>query len=198
MKENTQYIIDKALFANIAGGNEEVFATMVHELYKKFFPFTVSLIKSDTDADDILQEVFLKIWLRRSTLTTIENPSGWIYTVIANTASNHLRSKIRRELKMNAFIGQSDTAEEIESEIDVKFTQSLIDQAVNLLPPKRKLVYLLSKKDGLSRKEIADKLHISENTVRNQLVEALQFIREYLNYKGDLTLPTILILFYIS
>ena len=99
---------------------------------------------------------------------------------------------------MNDYIGQSDTAEEIEGEIDVKFTQSLIDQAVNLLPPKRKLVYLLSKKDGLSRKEIADKLHISENTVRNQLVEALQFIREYLNYKGDLTLPTILILFYIS
>lgn len=198
VREQKEYIIDKTLFTNIAGGNEEMFATLVHELYKKFFPFTVSLIKSETEADDILQDVFLKIWLNRSTLTTIENPSGWIYTIIANTASNYLRSRIRRELKINALSAQSGITDEIESEIDAKFTQSLIDQAVDLLPQKRKLVFLMSKKEGLSRKEIADRLHISENTVRNQLAEAIQFIREHLNYKGDLTLPAILILFYIS
>src|SRR5690606_8893839 len=138
------------------------------------------------------------IWLHRSSLPAIENPLGWICRIIANTASNHLRSRIRRELNMHRFNKQTTVVEEIEDQIDAKFTQSLIDEAVSLLPKKRKLVFLLSKKEGLSRKEIADRLNISENTVRNQLAEAIQFIRERLNYKGDLTIPSLLILFYIS
>lgn len=198
MKENREYIIDKTVLADIARSNEKVFEEFVHGLYQKFFPLTVSLIKSASEADDILQEVFLKIWLHRSSLTAIENPLGWICRIIANTASNHLRSRIRRELNLHRFNSRLAHAEEIESEIDAKFTQSMIDEAVSLLPPKRKLVFLLSKKEGLSRKEIADRLHISENTVRNQLAEAIQFIRERLNYKGDLTIPSLLILFYIS
>lgn len=198
MNELKEHIIDGALLAEVAKGNEDAFASLVHRLYKKLFPITVSLIKSETEADDILQEVFLKIWLHRSTLTSLENPVGWVYTIVANTASNQLRSKIRRELKIKTFSSQSAITEEIEDEIDVKFTQSLIDEAVNLLPQKRKLVFVLSKKEGLSRKEIADRLHISENTVRNQLVEALQFIRDHLKYKGDLTIPAILILLHIA
>ena len=95
MKENTEYIVDKTVLADIALGNEEVFAKFVHGLYKKFFPLTVSLIKSTSEADDLLQEVFLKIWLHRSSLPAIENPLGWICRIIANTASNYLRSRIR-------------------------------------------------------------------------------------------------------
>ena len=185
MKENKNYIIDKKMLADIAGGDEGVFAAFVHSLYKKLFPFTVSLIKSEAEADDILQEVFLKIWLHRSTLSDIENPSGWVYTIIANTASNHLRSRIRRELTMKKFNSQAVITEEIEGEIDARFTQSLIEEAVSLLPEKRKLVFILSKKERLSRKEIAARLNISENTVRNQLSEAIHSVHEHLSRKSD-------------
>jgi RNA polymerase sigma-70 factor (ECF subfamily) len=197
VKENTEYIIDKTVLADIAGGNEEAFEKFVHGLYKKLFPLTVSLIKSASEADDILQEVLLKIWLHRSSLTTLENPFGWICKVMANTASNHLRSRIRRELNMHRFNDQAAAAEEIEGEIDAKFTQSLIDEAVSLLPPKRKLVFLLSKKEGLSRREIAERLNISEHTVRNQLAEAIHSVSEHLGHKGD-TIFSLLILLHFS
>ena len=193
MKENKEYIVDKVLLADIAGGNEGAFAKFVHGLYKKLFPFTVSLIKSEAEADDILQEVFLKIWLHRSSLTDLENPSGWIYTIIANTASNHLRSRIRRELTLKKLNSHASATEEIEGKMDARFTQSLIDQAVNLLPEKRKLVFLLSKKEGLSRREIAARLNISENTVRNQLSEAIHFVQEHLNRKSDSIFPFLFI-----
>ncbi len=173
------------MLADIAGGNEGVFARFVHGLYKKLFPFTVSLIKSEAEADDILQEVFLKIWLHRSSIPSIENPVGWVYTIIANTASNHLRSRIRRELTVKKFNSQVAVTEEIEGEIDARFTQSLIDEAISLLPEKRKIVFLLSKKEGLSRREIATRLNISENTVRNQLSEAIHYVHEHLSRKSD-------------
>ena len=142
----------------------------------------------------MLQEVFLKIWLHRTSFSTIENPMGWIYTVVANTASNFLRTKLRHELRIKAYQNRSVTSADMEEQLDANFTQSLINEAVNKLPAKRKQVFLLSRKEGLSRKEIATRLNVSENTVRNQLVEALQFVREYLTQKGGLTIPAVLIL----
>ena len=194
VKENKEYIIDKTALAAIARGDESVFAELVRCLYKKLFPFAVSLIKSEAEADDILQEAFLKIWLHRSALTDIENPSGWIFTIVANTASNHLRSRIRNELTIKKFNSRAAVNEEIEGEIDARFTQSLIDEAVSLLPAKRKLVFLLSKKEGLSRREIAARLNISENTVRNQLSEAMHSVHKYLSRKGDYIFPLLFIL----
>lgn len=193
MKDNTEYITDTKLLADVAQGSEDAFARLVHSLYKKFYPFTVSLIKSETEADDILQEVFLKIWLRRSMLPGIESPFGWICTVIANTASNHLRSRIRRELNIQKFSSLLPASDEIESSIDAKFTQSLINEAVSMLPEKRKIVFLLSKREGLSRREIAERLNISENTVRNQLTEALHFVQEHLSRPSDKMLFLLLI-----
>ena len=194
LRQDTTYTIDHALFDRLVLSDEAAFEKLVHTLYKKLFPFTVSLIKSESEANDVLQEVFLKIWLHRTSFSTIENPMGWIYTVVANTASNFLRTKLRHELRIKAYQNRSVTSADMEEQLDANFTQSLIDEAVNKLPAKRKQVFLLSRKEGLSRKEIATRLNVSENTVRNQLVESLQFVREYLTRKGGLTIPAVLIL----
>lgn len=197
MNENKDYIVDKATLDDIVAGNESTFGKLVHELYKKLFPFTASLLRSEAEADDVLQEAFLKIWLHRSSLVGIENPSGWIFTVVANTASNHLRSKIRRELTVKKFSSQAVTTENIVEEIDARFTQFLIDEAVNQLPEKRKLVFLLSKKEGLSRREIAARLNISENTVRNQLSEAIHSVHSHLQRKNNSFFSFLLIAQYL-
>src|SRR5690606_26298278 len=126
--------------------------------------------------------------------SAIENPMGWIYTVMANTTSNYLRTKIRHELRIKNYHSQSVVSAGMEEQLDANFTQSLIDEAVNKLPAKRKQVFLLSRKEGLSRKEIATRLNVSEHTVRNQLVEALQCVREYLTQRSVLTIPAVIIL----
>lgn len=189
MDETAQYRIDSIMLSSLAQGNEEAFAKFVHIMYKKLFPFTVSLIKSAAEADDILQEVFVKVWLNRSSLAAVDNPLAWMHKVAANTTSNHLRSKLRRELSIKELGKQITATEEIEEVIDAKFTQTLVEEAVGQLPAKRKLVFLMSKKEGLSRREIAAKLQISENTVRNQLSEAVKFIHDYLGQKGNPILP---------
>lgn len=189
MKKETQNTIDSTLFDRLARGEEEAFERIVHAIYKKLFLFTVSLVRSEAEADDIMQEVFMKIWLHRTSFATIDNPMAWIHTVIANTASNHLRALLRRELRIKKLQDQLAATARMEDQLDARFTQSLIDEVVSRLPAKRKQVFLLSRREGLSRKEIASRLNISEHTVRNQLAEAIQFIRERLDRKEDLTVP---------
>ena len=185
--------IDNELFARLARGDEEAFRQIVHFFYKKMLPLTISLVKSESKARDIMQEVFLKLWLNRVTLTTIENPAAWLNVVVSNTTSNYVRAQLRYELRIKNLLAETPDTEEIWGDLDAKFTQALIDEAVSQLPAKRKQVFLLSRREGLSRKEIASRMNISENTVRNQLAEAIQFIQENLKHKGALVIISIIL-----
>lgn len=169
------------LFLLIADGNEDAFRKFVHDTYKTLFPFAASIVKSQTEAEDVLQDVFLKIWLRRDMLPSVENPTAWVHTIIANTAANYLRTKLRNEIRIQKAYNPQPTADTIDEQLEARFTQLLIDEAVSRLPVKRKEIFLLNRTHGLSRKEIAARMHISENTVRNQLAEAVKFVQQYLD-----------------
>ncbi|MEO5998008.1 MAG: sigma-70 family RNA polymerase sigma factor [Chitinophagaceae bacterium] len=192
MKQVIEHI-DNELFARLAQGDEEAFRQIVHFFYKKMLPLTISLVKSASKARDIMQEVFLKLWLNRVTLTSIENPAAWLNVVVSNTTSNYMRAQIRYELRIKNLLADTAETEEIWGDLDAKFTQALIDEAVSQLPAKRKQVFLLSRREGLSRKEIASRMNISENTVRNQLAEAIQFIQDNLKHKGALVIISIIL-----
>jgi len=185
LKQDIEHI-DIGLFARLAQGDEEAFRQIVHFFYRRMLPLTISIVKSESKARDIMQEVFLKLWLNRTTLTTIENPAAWINVVVSNTTLNYLRAQLRYELRIKSMVADAPDTEEMWGTLDARFTQTLIDEAVNKLPAKRKQVFLLSRREGLTRKEIASKMNISENTVRNQLAEALQFIQDSLQHKETL------------
>lgn len=185
--------IDNDLFGRLSQGDDKAFRQIVHFFYKKMLPLTISLVKSESKARDIMQEVFLKLWINRAILKTIENPAAWLNVVVSNTTSNYIRAQLRYELRVKNLVTNSIDSEEIWEDLDAKFTQTLIDEAVNQLPAKRKQVFLLSRREGLSRKEIASMMNISENTVRNQLAEAIHFIQENLKHKGALVILSIIL-----
>jgi RNA polymerase sigma-70 factor (ECF subfamily) len=184
---------DTQLFALVARGDEAAFEVFFHRYTAKLFPFLLSMVKADGVAREIIQESFLKLWLNREKLAGIDNPGGWIRTVAMNTAYNHLRSKARYE-KYLATLPDSEPTEDLELIIDARYAKEQIARAVEQLPPKRRQVFELSRYEGLSRAEIADRLQISEFTVRNQLREALQSIQEYLRKNNDLSIPLVLVL----
>jgi len=177
----------------MALGDEEAFRQIVHFYHQRLLPVTISLVRSDTEARDIMQEVFLKLWVNRAALADVDNPGAWLRVVISNTTSNHIRSQLRYELRNKKLIaGNSDEADDLGLQLDGRFAQALIDEAVTLLPPKRREVFLLSRREGLTRQEIAARLNISEHTVRNQLSEAIAFIQEYIKFLSPLV-PTLLL-----
>ena len=186
---------DRDLFARIAGGDEDAFETVFHSYNKTLFTFILSLVKVDADAREIIQEVFLKLWLKRETLSEIDNPGGWLYTVAANTAYNFLKKEARYALRLKA-VGEGNQMplSDIHEAFDTRDVLAMIEEAVEKLPQRRRQVFRMSRMEGHSRKEIAEELGISENTVRNQLADSVKFIQDYIRKNGPLYLPAILIL----
>jgi len=186
---------DRALFALIATGDEEAFREIFHHYRKTLYPVILSLVKIEADAKEILQETFLKLWLKRETLPAIENPGGWLYSVASTEALMHLRKEARYSRRLQK-IGAEPELKDIHEQFDAKEVKALINEAVEKLPARRRRVFQMSRLEGYSRKEIAATLNISENTVRNQLTEAVEFIRDYITKNKSIYLPAILIFYF--
>jgi RNA polymerase sigma-70 factor (family 1) len=190
---------ERALFRRISEGDEDAFRDIFHSYRKILYPVILSLVKIEADAREILQETFLKLWLKRETLTAVESPGGWLYSVASTEALMHLRKEGRylRRLQNAASTNATATAatnlNDIHTQFDTKEVKALIAEAVEKLPARRREVFRMSRLEGYSRKEIAETLGISENTVRNQLSDAVEFIRDYITKNKSLYLPVLLV-----
>lgn len=185
------------LFEQIAAGNELAFRKIFHGLNAKLYPFVLKLTCSESATEDIVQETFLRLWLHRSEVGKMDHPVSWLYTVASNLSLSWLRAhaaEIRRLQQMK--IPYSTIHEPAIEHLSVKEIQSLIAKAVELLPPKRQQIYRLSREQGLNHKEIAKRLQLSPNTIKNQLVSALKFIKDYLRRASDVAIPLLVLLFF--
>lgn len=188
---------DQELFAKIAQGDEDAYRIVFHAWNSRLFHTVMKLVKSEEEAEEIIQEVFLRLWLQRHTLPSIQTPGAWLHTIASNLALDSLRRKARQQtrLKVIAESGNFDNPEP-ESQLDAKELQRLIDEAVEKLPASRRHVFILSRRQGLNRSEIAEQLNISESTVKNHLTAALKFIQDYLQNNKGLYLPAVLLLLF--
>ena len=186
MTDDDHLYEDKTLFAKIAEGDAEAFKKLFHRYSELLVPFIVKLIQSREGQHEIIQEIFLKIWLHRHKLPGVDNPKGWIIRIAANEATNYLQQLARQNRLMFKAKGKAD-AQPINPEqvLAAKDTALLIAEAVSRLPPGVQRVYLLSREEQLTIPEIAAKLNISENTVKNQLVTALKRIKKHLQDRGN-------------
>lgn len=185
---------DKILFEKISQGDEKAFRDAFHTHNKNLFPFILSLVKSESDTKEIIQEIFMKLWMNREYLGRIENPGGWLHTMAANGAYSYLRREARYALRQQHAQNNREAFSDLNQQLENRETKALISEAIEQLPERRREVFQLSRIEGYSRKEIADHLDISENTVRNQLVDAVSFVKDYLRKKGALYLLACFIL----
>ncbi len=186
---------DKERFNRIAEGDEVAFTQVFHDYNARIYPAVLRMVKSTGEAEEIIQEVFLRLWLHRDKLPEISNPGGWLMTIASNLALTNLRHKAV-ELRSQPRLREQTNASElvVEEALQAREVGRWIHEAVELLPPSRREVFLLSRNQGYSRKEIAEKLGISESTVKNQLNAALHFVNDYLLKNKGLSLPAFLLI----
>jgi len=155
-----------------------VFALSPGGVLKCSIPLLVLTPKrSDSLAQEIVQDIFMKIWQKRSMLPGLVNPESYFFTCLYRRIYRHYK-KLALERKLLQVIAESPSFQNITDEvINASESERLIRMAVAKLPPQQQLVFKLSKQEGLSREQIAEKLHISPNTVRNHLAHAIQFIK---------------------
>jgi RNA polymerase sigma-70 factor (ECF subfamily) len=182
-------------FQRLARGDASAFET-IFELYKKrVFGVALKMLKSETDAEEVVQDVFLSIWLAKRNLGQVNEPEAYLFTITYNTIYSRLKKASHNQELLNTIIQhlteiQNTTAETIAA----RETHKLINEAIQQLPPQQRTVYELSKQEGLKYDEIAELMHLSKNTVRNHLSEAMKTIRTFLKKTEMLFMSLVILL----
>ncbi len=134
---------------------------------------------------DIVQEVFLGLWLGRDKLSTIDTPHNWIFRMVYHRCYSWLqKQEVRRRASQQLGVLETSSSVQTQEDLDFAETTRLLQQAVSLLPPQAQRIYLLSRETDMKIADIASQLSISTQTVKNSIVRSLRFIREYLSTHG--------------
>lgn len=188
MQETILYT-DETLFERIAQGDESAFTEIFYRYTTRLFPFVAKLINSDSWAEEIVQDVFLRLWQGREKLSQVDNPSAYLYQMASNRTMDYIKRNLR-EVKLQYYIARQQAAQDpnlTAQDLDFREADAMLKEAVNNLPAQRRKVYQMGREEGLSHEEIAERLQISKHTVRNHMAEALREIREYLQANGAFT-----------
>ena len=179
--------IERELVEQFKIGNEMAFELIFHRTKGKLKGFLLKVLPYGEDDESILQEIYLKLWTSRKTIKTNKNFETFLYAIARNLVVDIMRKRLHKQkyleelyskLKKEGHVNSQDTLVRVEySELEKK-----IFELIERLPEKRQLIFKLNRIDGMSYKEIAKSLHISENTVDTQMRKALTFLREEMKF----------------
>ena len=169
--------------------SQESFTDFFDYYFIRLTQFASTIIKSDLLAEEVVLDVFLKLWENSKTLDVINNIETYLYISVRNKSINVLKKaqKFHFDLLADSHIQLADYNPSAESDLIEHEMFGALNEAVMQLPPKCKIVFKLIREDGLNRNEVAQVLNISVKTVDNQVAIAIKKIAERLNI--DLTDP---------
>lgn len=178
---------EKELIRLVAGDDEIAFRELFERYSDNIYGVAMAYTKSADAAEEIVQDVFIKIWMNRNKLLQVERFNDYLFIVARNYILNYLRNNKKNKqftTRLLEHFGEHTITPE--DEFLVKESQKLIEQAVAALPPQQQMVYDLRRRQDLSLEDIASQMNISRNTARNHLNQALKQIKEYLRtHSGD-------------
>ena len=188
---------EKELLPRIAGGDEGAFRILFEEYAPKVMHIANLFTDSEAIAEDIVQDVFMKLWLKRVSLPEILDFNNWIFIVARNLSINALKKIAKAGIRYESLPDHLPHTDAYAStDLDAKDLEKHIREAMQLLTEQQKKVFELSKMKGLNREEISETLGLSPNTVKMHLVRSTRLVRAYLLAKGDRLIS--LIIFLIS
>ncbi|MCK3684467.1 RNA polymerase sigma-70 factor [Maribellus sp. YY47] len=154
-------------------GDTNAFEELFQRYHKKLYSFLFQLLRSKEDAEEIVQDTFVKIWEKRENFIEGYSFDSFLFTIAKNSFLNLTRKRVNGRIFENHldFLEEASTLK-TDDYVIYQETRDIIDHIIEKMPPKRKEIFLLRRIEGLSRKEIADKLGISIITVDGQLTKA--------------------------
>lgn len=171
------------LLAEIAEGNKRAFEEVFCYYQRFVFIVAKKVLRSDELAKEIVQDVFLKIWLGREKVSRIENFGGYLNTLVRNHCYDALRQAMREgqafdTLRLNA----SERDESTQQQIDYRQSEGVLKEAIASLSPQVRRAYTLCHIEGLKYDEAAAQMGISPQTLHGYMKEALAKIREHFKH----------------
>jgi RNA polymerase sigma-70 factor (family 1) len=177
------------LFKEIQQDNKSAFDEFFVLYYDKLLAFALHYTKHQESAEEITSELFVKVWLKRGSLSTILNPEVYLFISVKNACLNLIRAEKKRFM----FLHKQSDEQQMENipdnnggaKMEDKELSAILDQAVQALPEQRRLIFKLIKEDGLKAHEVATILTLSVRTVENQLYKAVRSLADSISiYMG--------------
>lgn len=187
MKHDIQ--IQKENLEGFIAGDRQCFKRIYNCYRDRVYAYTLKITKSHELSEEVVQDVFIKIWNNRSKINPEYSFSSFIFRVAHNHTINVLKRLRYDKIAKENISNSADTSvDDTDSKLILNEYLGIMKQAIDELPPKRKSIFNLSRIDGISHDKIADKMGISKNTVKSQLVKATKAIKIYFLNHADMAL----------
>ncbi len=174
---------DKDLVVQLKSNSSSAFQALFEKYSQRIYRFSLGYLKSTQEAEEIVQDVFLRVWKAREELLVERSFESYLLTIAKNTILNTIRKANYEKAYLEYSSLHSNKNSLLDEELDFKELDRIYRRAIEKLPARRKEVYRLSRDNGLSNREIANELGISVKTVENQMTAALSAIKkELLSY----------------
>ncbi|MFD2789269.1 RNA polymerase sigma factor CnrH [Arenibacter antarcticus] len=177
------YKKDTLFLDGLKNGEERAYENLYHKYYTSLVMYCYNLTKDQDRAEDIVQQTFVKIWIKRETLDIHSSFKNYLYRSVYNTFLKEYRKLKKEELALLELKNDILVDFEERDEAVLEERMKLLEKAIDQLPKKNKVVFLLSKKSGYKHKEIAAQLDISEKAVEKHISRATQSIKTWLKEK---------------
>jgi RNA polymerase sigma-70 factor (family 1) len=186
---------EKELLLQVAQGSESAFAQIFNHYRKKIYSTGIVITHSPEIAEELVQDVFLKIWLKRNDLPAIQNFEAHLFIITRNVAYDILRRLATQRRVYQQVHKESPTFGNITDDALIeKANKKVLQEAIQRLPPQQKQVYLFMREEGMKRQEVADLMGIQPNTVKEHMAKALRSIRAYCVANLDLYIQALCII----
>ncbi len=178
---------ESELLAKIAKGDERAFKIIFDTYHHKIFLYALRYMKSEPEAEEVAQEVFLKLWMRDPNALPLKSLDGYFHTLVRNRSLDILRRKaLENHIDLERAVNWEEAHNDTQELIMLNDTRKILEEGINLLSPQQKLVYQLCHQEGLKYTEAAQALHLSPGTVHTHMKLALKFLRNYLQQRTDI------------
>ncbi|MDP4186952.1 MAG: RNA polymerase sigma-70 factor [Bacteroidota bacterium] len=175
-----------ALWTKVQAGDLKAFESLFHELYPGLCYFAQKILNNLSDSEEVTQDAFIHLWLNRSNLVLEVSIKAYLYQSVHNLSINKIAQYRTRKFQTNTTVDEKQWKQihdlYIVEDTDIQMFESLgfrqqIREVVDSLPQKCKEIFLMSRLENLTYKEIAEKLNLSQNTVKVQIFRALEIIK---------------------
>lgn len=196
MKSLSSIPHEKSLTLLLKQGDYDAFSTL-YQLYSlRLFGRIIRLVKSEAVAEEILQELFLKVWEKRDKIDPELNFKSFLFSIAQNMVYDHFRKmSLTERFRTEFFQSYAETYQHVEENVLFKQTHEQLMQTIRMLPPQCQKVFILFKLEGRSYKEICQMLKISKSTVNNHLTKANRLLKKQLPYYQNQVVMTCILLF---
>lgn len=162
----------------LAHGDETLFSKLYNLYWEMLYGYVIRVLQDKEDTMDVVQETFISVWQQRKTLADVGSVKSYLFSIARYKALRHIRLNIQKRDHLPSLLQFFNNYQESPETLLVsEELQQIIDAKVASLPPKMREVFILSREENLSYKEIAERLNISDKTVKKQISNSLKILR---------------------